>query len=173
MEDGIGKYPNGFRHYESFANYKLVNPNAEISEYISEVNQQVEFHEFLAINRQAAIEESESSDWKFDHPDEEDEQELPVKEMVMTPLFEKDCRGIYERKIQEALLNKKWYTLIDALDDTIDMWGYGRNMYDYPVQNSYVPVRHTIMPKPNLTDNDDIGFRFNLSGESLRINPVA
>lgn len=30
MEDGIGKYPNGFRHYESFANYKLVNPDAEI-----------------------------------------------------------------------------------------------------------------------------------------------
>lgn len=29
------------------------------------------------------------------------------------------------------------------------------------------------MPKPNLTDNDDIGFRFNLTGESLRINPVA
>jgi hypothetical protein len=30
MEEGIGKFPNGFRHYESFANYKLVNPNAEI-----------------------------------------------------------------------------------------------------------------------------------------------
>jgi hypothetical protein len=71
------------------------------------------------------------------------------------------------------LLDKKWFTLVDALDDTIDMWGYGRNMYDFPVHNSYVPVRHTIMPKPNLTDNDELGFRFNLTGESLGINPVA
>jgi hypothetical protein len=51
MEQGIGKFPNGFRHYESFANYKLVNPEAEIQDYISEVNRQVEFDEFMAIMR--------------------------------------------------------------------------------------------------------------------------
>ena len=51
MEQGIGKFPNGFRHYESFANYKLVNPDAEIQDYISEVNRQVEFDEFMAIMR--------------------------------------------------------------------------------------------------------------------------
>jgi hypothetical protein len=93
--------------------------------------------------------------------------------MIMSPIFEKECRDIFERKVQDALINKKWYTLIEVLDDTIDMWAYGRNMYDFPLHNSYVPVRHTIMPKPNLTDNDDIGFRFNLTGESLRIDPVA
>jgi hypothetical protein len=38
MEDGIGRFPNGFRHYESFSNYKLVNQDAEIQDYISEVN---------------------------------------------------------------------------------------------------------------------------------------
>lgn len=92
MEDGIGKFPNGFRHYESFANYKLVNQDAEISDYISEVNRQVEFDEFLAITRQAAIEETRSSDWKFDHPEEEDEIDLPVDDMIMSPVFERECR---------------------------------------------------------------------------------
>jgi hypothetical protein len=53
----------------------------------------------MAIMRQAAIEETRSSEWKFDHPDEEDEQELPVEEMIMSPIFEKECRDIYERKI--------------------------------------------------------------------------
>lgn len=123
--------------------------------------------------RQAAIEESRSSEWNFDYPEEEDERELPVEEMIMSPIYEKECRDLYEKSVQEALLDKKWFTLVDALDDTIDMWGYGRNMYDFPVHNSYVPVRHTIMPKPNLTDNDELGFRFNLTGESLGINPVA
>jgi hypothetical protein len=63
MEDGIGKFPNGFRHYESFTNYKLVNPDADIEEYINEVNRQVEFDEFIAIMRQATIEETQTSEW--------------------------------------------------------------------------------------------------------------
>jgi len=70
-------------------------------------------------------------------------------------------------------LEKKWFTLIEALDDTIDTWSYGRSMYDFPVHNSYVPVRHTIMPKPLLTDDDDIGFRYEQTGDKLGINPVA
>jgi hypothetical protein len=43
IEHSIGRYPNGFRHYENYANYSIVNPNSEISEYISEMNRQVEF----------------------------------------------------------------------------------------------------------------------------------
>jgi len=56
------------------------------------VNRQVEFDEFLAITRQAAIEETRSSDWKFDHPEEEDEIDLPVDDMIMSPVFERECR---------------------------------------------------------------------------------
>jgi len=49
--------------------------------------------------------------------------------------------------------------MIDALDDTIDMMNYGRYMFrTAPLGNSYMPVRHTIMPKPNLVDDqyDDL-----------------
>jgi hypothetical protein len=43
IEHNIGRYPHGFRHYENFANYSIVNPNSEISDYIAEMNRQIEF----------------------------------------------------------------------------------------------------------------------------------
>lgn len=32
---------------------------------------------------------------------------------------------------------------------------------NYPTHNSYVPVRHTILPKPELNTNDEMSYRFN------------
>jgi hypothetical protein len=49
--------------------------------------------------RQAAIEESRSSEWNFDYPEEEDERELPVEEMIMSPIYEKECRDLYEKSV--------------------------------------------------------------------------
>jgi hypothetical protein len=51
IEMNIGRYPHGFRHYESFVNYKYVNPDATIHDYMNEMNRQVEFDEFLSIMR--------------------------------------------------------------------------------------------------------------------------
>jgi len=58
------------------------------------------------------------------------------------------------------LFEQKWFTLVDDLDDTLEMWAYGRNMFDFPVIKTYIPVKHTIMPKPVLDKNDELGFRF-------------
>lgn len=71
----------------------------------------------------------------------------------------------------------KYFTLGDALDDTIDMWHYGRTMFGgvLPLHNSYIPVKHTIMPKPNLVDNqyDELQFRFGQKTyDGLNLNPV-
>jgi hypothetical protein len=77
-------------------------------------------------------------------------------------VFEQECRIKYNEKVQEALLERKWFTLVDALDDTLDMFAYGRNMFDFSMINTYIPVKHTIMPKPSLLENDELGFRYNL-----------
>ncbi len=57
---------------------------------------------------------------------------------------------------------RKYYTKIDALDDTIDMYAYGSRMWHYNTQNTYVPVRHNILPKPDFKDKygDDL-YRYN------------
>lgn len=66
--------------------------------------------------------------------------------------------------------------MIDALDETIDMWNYGRYTWSkLPLQNSYIPVKHTIMPKPNLVDNqhDDLQFRYARDTyDGLNIDPT-
>ena len=84
-----------------------------------------------------------------------------IHEMVMSPLFEKEAKQMFLKKQQDCLIQRKYFTKIDALDDTINMWIYGRNMYDYPTTNSYVPVRHTILPKPNLSTVSEDIYRFN------------
>lgn len=33
VERNIGRYPEGFRHYENYENYRVVNPNATIQDY--------------------------------------------------------------------------------------------------------------------------------------------
>lgn len=99
---------------------------------------------------------------------------MSVEEAINSELFEKDARDLYESKTQEALIEGKWFTLVDALDDTVDMWHYGKGKWNIPVHNTYIPVKHTIMPKPKLLEsyNDDIGFRFGQTFDKLAINPV-
>jgi len=59
------------------------------------------------------------------------------------------------------------------------MVNLGRNIWDVPVHNTYVPVRHTIMPKPDLQDTrrDDLLYRFNdvdndRQTTEQRVNPI-
>lgn len=66
--------------------------------------------------------------------------------------------------------------MVDVLDDTIDMWHYGKHMFKaLQYHNTYIPVRHTIMPKPNLVDNpgDDMQWRYGRNTyDGLNINPI-
>jgi hypothetical protein len=49
LDENTTRYPHGFRHYENFASYKLVQPDTEIQDYITEMNSQCEFEAFLSI----------------------------------------------------------------------------------------------------------------------------
>ena len=66
--------------------------------------------------------------------------------------------------------------MIDVLEDTLDMFSIGRKLFvETPLHNSYIPVRHTIMPKPNLVDNqyDDLQWRYGRDTyDGLNLNPV-
>lgn len=106
--------------------------------------------------------------------EEIDKNEINGDDLVESEIFEREARRLYEGKVQEHLVKGKWYTLVDALDDTLDTWTYQRSMFDWPTHNTYIPVRHTIMPKPEMWDNfgDDAGFRFGQTFDGLAINPA-
>lgn len=79
-------------------------------------------------------------------------EDVDVQEVIESELWEYEARSIYENKVQEALLKGTWFKLVDALEDTVDMWHYGRNMWQWPKHNLFIPSKYTIMPKPNLLD---------------------
>lgn len=102
--------------------------------------------------------------------DEEDVRAYPidkqVKRFIQNHLFSEEyvmnARELYQKKKQEYLIDKKWFRMIDVLDDTVDLHDYGNQMFtNYPTHNSYVPVRYTIMPKPDFDTNDEMSYRFN------------
>jgi len=53
-----------------------------------------------------------------------DKEEPTVEDIIGSEIFKKEARELYEGKVQESLLAGKWYTLVEALDDTIDTWTY-------------------------------------------------
>lgn len=144
-EQRIARYPEGFRQYENYANYQIKYPGSSIADYTEHMNSQIEFADFLRLMRQAALEESRTDDWKHDNPIYSDEEEYTMEDIIFGELFEQEVRQQYDQVVQEKLLERKWFTWVDALDETLDMWHCGRNMYKMPVTNSYIPVRHTLM----------------------------
>lgn len=43
------RYPQGFRHFENYANYSYVHKEATIEDYMKEMNRPCDFTEFLSI----------------------------------------------------------------------------------------------------------------------------
>jgi len=60
-------------------------------------------------------------------------------------------------------MEKRWYKYIDALEETVNFWSYGRDIARAPLHGSYVPVRYTIMPKPDMRAKEaELDYRYNL-----------
>ena len=96
---------------------------------------------------------------------------------TMTEEFNDECKDIYARYVQEALLGKEVYTLVECLEQCMDWGGIGRDPYHFPIHNAYVPVRHTLMPLPDLSNKDDeMGYRYRNVADKTKptepINPV-
>lgn len=67
--------------------------------------------------------------------------------------------------MQRRLLAREQFTLVEAFEETIDFWETGTHMFHVPLANTYIPMRHTIMKKPNLLDedleDDEFGYQYN------------
>jgi hypothetical protein len=52
------------------------------------MNRQVEFDEFCAIMSQAAMEEAQDPEFKFENASDEQSDDLSIEEMLNSPIFE-------------------------------------------------------------------------------------
>ena len=55
---------------------------------------------------------------------------------------------------------KKTFTLVDCLEEVMDIWNFGRNFNDIPNSNLFIPTKTTLMTKPKFIEaEDELGFR--------------
>ena len=66
--------------------------------------------------------------------------------------------------MQWHLGEKEIFKLVDALETTMRFYDLGNFPFHMPVHNTYIPVRNTIMKKPNLLDedieDDELGYQY-------------
>ena len=173
QEANVGRYPIGFRHYENYEFYALAKPDATIDEYHQEMNRQCEFSDFMGIMRAALIDQSKDPGFRWKHGlDGEDEGDvLPMEDFVLSEEFETEMVKLYQTTLRDHLIDKKYFKLIDCLEETVNFWTYGREIAKPPPSGGiYTPVRHTIMPKPKMNARDDeFDYRYNLH----KLSPVS
>jgi hypothetical protein len=66
VEEQIGRYPVGFRHYENFENYRVKYPEQSIGDYQEVMNRQVEYEEYKEIMKAGFLNECKNPyfQWK-------------------------------------------------------------------------------------------------------------
>jgi hypothetical protein len=134
------------------------------------VNSQITFDEFFLLSKKAFLYECQSNpniiyEQGLDEIDESDEEEkeLTPEYLVDTEGFLERAKSTYSEKVHAKLLKKEWFKKVDALEMFTDYWSMGRGMNCMPLHNIYIPVTHTIMPKPKMRhydSADQIGEEF-------------
>ena len=58
------------------------------------------------------------------------------------------------------MVDKQIFTLVDALEETMDLWHFGKHYFEWPTHNLYIPVQTTLMMKPKfISSEDELGWR--------------
>jgi hypothetical protein len=68
------------------------------------------------------------------------------------------------------LLDREWFSLVEALEEVSNFWSFGRNFHTMPSYNTYMPTKTHLLNKPDMLDgeNDDLGYQFNMN----RLSPT-
>ena len=166
-----------------------------------DMNRQVRYDEFTAIARRALLAEAASAQgmhyarglkgmahpgqgmWQKAGPQDRKWKQAPpsladAEEWTRSEAFDRECKNLYAAAVQERLLEKEVFSLVECLERCMDWGGLGRDPWHLPLHNSYVPVRHTLMPRPDLSLKDDeMGYRYRNYADKTKtqepIDPVA
>lgn len=60
-------------------------------------------------------------------------------------------------------MDKRWFTLVECLEEVTDFWNYGHDFTTVPSYNVYMPTKNHVVNKPNMLDDrgDDTSYRYN------------
>lgn len=66
--------------------------------------------------------------------------------------FKEWCETEYSGRVHRALLDKEYFTKVEALEMFTNFWSFGRGVSSIPETNVYIPVSQTILPRPKFRD---------------------
>ena len=101
-----------------------------------------------------------------------------MNSFLRSEVFEKAAKQRFMEVQYANLTERKLFTLVDCLEETMDLWSYGRNIFEVPTHNVYIPVKTTLMSRPKFIETEDeLGVRLinrnDKSTTTPRINPLA
>lgn len=96
VDDKIGRYPEGWRHYETFVTFKAMHKDATMDDYVQEMNRQVEYEEFLTILKTATVEEANSPLYKHKMSRVARKKNWKVEDYITTEAFYEQAKHMYE-----------------------------------------------------------------------------
>ena len=87
-------------------------------------------------------------------PNDEEDQQLQIERIVRTPEFKDHIFTSYSEKVNSAMVEKRWFTKVEALEMFTLLDTLGKKKANMPMHNVYVPTKNTIMPIPKFRDYD-------------------
>jgi len=99
---------------------------------------------------------------KLEAGNADDDQRQPER-VVRTRAFKDFVFESYSGKVNQALLEKRWFTKVEALEIFTNLWTLPKKNANMPTHNIYVPTANTLMPIPKFRDynkEDQVGNDF-------------
>jgi len=125
------------------------------------MNSQISFDEFLLLNQKAFVYEAThnpqmiySLGFNQLEAGNETHDQLQPERVVRTREFKDYIFENYSGKVNEALLAKRWFTKVEALEMFTNLWTLPKKKANMPTHNIYVPTHNTLMPIPKFRDYD-------------------
>lgn len=74
---------------------------------------------------------------------------------IESDAFHERVEAVYNDEVQQNLIERAWFTKVDALDMFTEHVAHDRGLEYMPTHSVYKPVVHNIMPRPKLWRRHD------------------
>lgn len=83
-----------------------------------------------------------------------------VQKFLASDKFAKACQQKYREMQYGKMVQRKIFTLVDCLEEVMDLWHFGKSWFDLPTHNLFIPTPTTLMMKPKFNQaEDEFGWR--------------
>jgi len=146
LEEQIGRYVPGFRHYENYESYEMKFPNRTIDDYYNDIYREVSFEEYLEISKTASrVMIRVIPELRIQALEITNNRPEALELIFESDEYEEKLRAKYAESIRKALEIKRLYHLIDCLEEHTDMMYYGDMSID-PKTSVHIPDHSYIVP---------------------------